>query len=352
MATLSPAPRELRSRRDTTRLGQAVARVLQPGDLVLLSGDLGAGKTFLAGAIIHALGVDGGEAVTSPTFSLVHEYPTSRGVVLHVDLYRLRDGSVPLAREVARLGLRERRAEGAILLVEWGEGALDALGGSAALVATLTASGASARRAELHGACGIRARVTPPPRVIVGILHVERLEAGSKRIGELVAMGVIAGLVAWMLAYANRPHVARRTAVRAANVLDARDALFELHPGAARLTVMSRDRSLSRDLDLALVVDGASRPLVLGHDDLHASGDAVRADVRRDLRGTRGGGRLCRRDAGAARRRVEGRPRRGSPPSRQKPTCPGTHSGCGSSCRATARSSSLRASARSRTARR
>jgi hypothetical protein len=100
---------------------------------------------------------------------------------------------------------------------------------------------------------------------------------GSKRVGELVAMGVIAGLGAWMLAYANRPHVARHASARAANLLDARDALFELHPGAARLTVMSRDRSLSRDLDLALVVDGVSRPLVLGRDDLHASGDAVRA---------------------------------------------------------------------------
>jgi tRNA threonylcarbamoyladenosine biosynthesis protein TsaE len=118
---------------------------------VLLGGDLGAGKTFLAGAIIHALGVDAGEPVTSPTFSLVHEYATPRGVVLHVDLYRLRDGVVPLAEEVARLGLRERRAEGAILLVEWGEGALDALGGNAALVATLTAAGATARWAELAG---------------------------------------------------------------------------------------------------------------------------------------------------------------------------------------------------------
>ena len=64
---------------------------------------------------------------------------------------------------------------------------------------------------------------------------------------------------------------------RAANLLDARDALFELHPGAARLSVQSRDGALSRDLDLALVVDGVSRPLVLGREELRASGDALRA---------------------------------------------------------------------------
>jgi tRNA threonylcarbamoyladenosine biosynthesis protein TsaE len=118
---------------------------------VLLGGDLGAGKTFLAGAIIHALGVDAGAAVTSPTFSLVHEHATPRALVLHVDLYRLREGRVPLAEEVARLGLRERRAEGAILLVEWGLDAAFALGGNAALVVTLTAAGASGRRAQLDG---------------------------------------------------------------------------------------------------------------------------------------------------------------------------------------------------------
>jgi tRNA threonylcarbamoyladenosine biosynthesis protein TsaE len=118
---------------------------------VLLGGDLGAGKTFLAGAIAHALGVDAGEQVTSPTFGLVHEYPTPRGILLHVDLYRLHDGSVPLAEAVARLGLRERRAEGAILLVEWGADAVEALGGHPALMVELTVAGASARVARLTG---------------------------------------------------------------------------------------------------------------------------------------------------------------------------------------------------------
>jgi tRNA threonylcarbamoyladenosine biosynthesis protein TsaE len=100
---------------------------------------------------VHALGVDGGQAVTSPTFALVHEYGAPVGVVLHADLYRLRDGIVPLAHEVARLGLRERRAEGAILLVEWGGGALEALGGNPTLAVELTTTGSSARLATISG---------------------------------------------------------------------------------------------------------------------------------------------------------------------------------------------------------
>ena len=124
--------RVLAVRRDTRLLGASIARVLRPGDLVLLEGDLGAGKTFLVRAVARALGVR--EVVTSPTFTLVQEYASARGTLVHADLYRLRGGSLPLDVEVARLGLRERRAEGAMLLVEWGEEAEAALGGSPALV--------------------------------------------------------------------------------------------------------------------------------------------------------------------------------------------------------------------------
>ncbi len=127
----------LRSRRDTVRLGRAIARVLLPGDLVLLSGGLGAGKTFLARSIVRARGVTGHVRVGSPTFSLVHEYQSPDGLLLHADLYRLREARVPLADEVQRLGLREQRAEGAIVLVEWGDEAENALGGDVALAVRL-----------------------------------------------------------------------------------------------------------------------------------------------------------------------------------------------------------------------
>jgi tRNA threonylcarbamoyladenosine biosynthesis protein TsaE len=118
-----------------------------PGDLVLLSGDLGAGKTFLVRAMARSLGVRG--AVTSPTFTLVRELMTSRGLLVHADLYRLRGES--LDSETRRLGLRERRGEGAFVVVEWGEDAIEALGGNPALVVSLAIEGESMRRATLSG---------------------------------------------------------------------------------------------------------------------------------------------------------------------------------------------------------
>lgn len=145
---MSPSVRlALRTRRATRKLGLAIARSLEAGDLVLLAGDLGAGKTFLARAIARGLGVSA--AMTSPTFSLVREIHTSRGLLLHVDLYRLRGEA--LDAETRRLGLRERRREGALLVVEWGEEAVDALGGSAELVVSLAIEGPHERAATLAG---------------------------------------------------------------------------------------------------------------------------------------------------------------------------------------------------------
>ena len=143
----------LRSRRDTVKLGEAIGRVVEPGDLVLLSGGLGAGKTFLARSIVRALGVPGTVRVGSPTFALVHEYETPRGLFLHADLYRLLETRVPLAEEVARLGLREQRADGAMLLVEWGDSAALALGGDVSLAVTLAPGlGPNQREVTLRGA--------------------------------------------------------------------------------------------------------------------------------------------------------------------------------------------------------
>jgi tRNA threonylcarbamoyladenosine biosynthesis protein TsaE len=87
--------------------------------------------------------------VTSPTFTLVQEYATARGPLVHVDLYRLLGENLPA--EVARLGLRERRAEGGILLVEWGDDAFDLIGGEPALRVSLAIAGPNARRVVLSG---------------------------------------------------------------------------------------------------------------------------------------------------------------------------------------------------------
>ncbi|SEP66709.1 hypothetical protein SAMN05428969_0376 [Devosia sp. YR412] len=98
----------------TAALGAELAATLQPGDLVVLEGDLGAGKTALARAIIRSLTGDQRMDVPSPTFALVQPYDTPKGPVLHADLYRLGD-----PREVDELGLLDN--PDAIVLVEWAE---------------------------------------------------------------------------------------------------------------------------------------------------------------------------------------------------------------------------------------
>jgi tRNA threonylcarbamoyladenosine biosynthesis protein TsaE len=137
----------LATRRDTRKLGVAIASSLEAGDLVLLSGDLGAGKTFLARSIARGLGMRA--PMTSPTFTLVREIPTPRGLLVHADLYRLRGAA--LDTETRRLGLREHRVEGAFVIVEWGEDALDALGGPPELDVRLSITGTHERTAALSG---------------------------------------------------------------------------------------------------------------------------------------------------------------------------------------------------------
>jgi tRNA threonylcarbamoyl adenosine modification protein YjeE len=102
----------------TTRLGARIADGLKAGDAVALWGDLGAGKTTLARAILQALGV--AEDVPSPTFTLVQSYDT-RPPVAHYDLYRLKN-----PREMEELGFDDALADGAVL-VEWPERAPEAL---------------------------------------------------------------------------------------------------------------------------------------------------------------------------------------------------------------------------------
>jgi tRNA threonylcarbamoyladenosine biosynthesis protein TsaE len=115
---------ELPTQRATRRLAARLAPLLAGGDLVVLSGPLGAGKTFFARALCVALGVEA-RHVTSPTFSLIHEL-TGRLAIAHADLYRLRSPA-----ELVDLGLDALRDDGRLLLVEWGESYVDALGGDA-----------------------------------------------------------------------------------------------------------------------------------------------------------------------------------------------------------------------------
>ena len=100
---------------DTLGVGRSVAPLLRPRDVVLLSGDLGAGKTTLTRGVVEGLGAD--EHVQSPTFVLVREYLSGRLPVAHVDVYRLQR-----IQDVVDLGLEELDggSEG-VVLVEWGD---------------------------------------------------------------------------------------------------------------------------------------------------------------------------------------------------------------------------------------
>src|SRR5580698_1695192 len=99
---------------ETIELGRRIAHQLPKRAVVLLIGNLGAGKTTLAKGIISGLGVAEPEDVVSPTFTLIHEY--GEGRVYHIDLYRL-----DRAEEAATLGLDEIFDREAVVLIEWGE---------------------------------------------------------------------------------------------------------------------------------------------------------------------------------------------------------------------------------------
>ncbi len=126
----------------TEALGARIAAGLDVGDAVALEGDLGAGKTTLARAILRALGVT--EEVPSPTFTLVQEYETPRLTVRHYDLYRIAN-----AREMGELGLDDALDEGAAL-IEWPERAAGRLPAQTLHVA-LSITGPVSRDAKLSG---------------------------------------------------------------------------------------------------------------------------------------------------------------------------------------------------------
>jgi tRNA threonylcarbamoyladenosine biosynthesis protein TsaE len=134
-------------RRATKELARCLAPCLAGGDLLVLAGELGAGKTFFARALCRALGLPARVSVTSPTFALVNEHQTNPPMA-HADLYRLES-----AKQVRELGLDHQRDEGRFVVVEWGEPWIDVLGGDA-LILTLSLG---PRRATLR-ATGPRSR--------------------------------------------------------------------------------------------------------------------------------------------------------------------------------------------------
>jgi tRNA threonylcarbamoyladenosine biosynthesis protein TsaE len=105
---------------DTIEVGREIVSLLAPPMLMILRGDLGAGKTTLVKGIAQALDAAEPDEVTSPTFTLVHEYDGSRAgkpiTLYHMDVYRLES-----ERQLESLGLDDMLTEDAIVLVEWGE---------------------------------------------------------------------------------------------------------------------------------------------------------------------------------------------------------------------------------------
>jgi tRNA threonylcarbamoyladenosine biosynthesis protein TsaE len=104
------------SAEETTELGRQLAADLTPGSVVLLRGDLGAGKTTMVKGIAEGCQAAKADDVTSPTFTLIHEYRGPEVTLYHIDLYR-----IDTQRELDTLALDDLMAPQSILLIEWGE---------------------------------------------------------------------------------------------------------------------------------------------------------------------------------------------------------------------------------------
>ncbi len=143
MTADSPRIRDLPDPGATERLAAAAAAVAHPGDAILLSGPLGAGKSVFARAFLREAAGDPALDVPSPTFTLVQSYETRLGVVHHFDLWRL-----SARAELAELGWDSARED--VVLVEWPE-RLGPLSPPDALQVALLPTGETTRRVELRG---------------------------------------------------------------------------------------------------------------------------------------------------------------------------------------------------------
>ncbi|MDK9721871.1 MAG: tRNA (adenosine(37)-N6)-threonylcarbamoyltransferase complex ATPase subunit type 1 TsaE [Rhodospirillales bacterium] len=136
---------DLASEHDTAGLGARLAALARPGDVLALSGGLGAGKTALARAFIRAFLGNAKEEVPSPTFTLVQTYEGPRGACWHFDLYRLQRSEDALELDI------EEAFENAVSLIEWPERLGGLLPAKALAVDLAFAADAKARRATLTG---------------------------------------------------------------------------------------------------------------------------------------------------------------------------------------------------------
>ena len=109
-----------RSPSETEQLGARLAKQLLPGDVIALRGGLGAGKTAFTRGLARGLGIE--DPVTSPTYTIVNEYPQGRLPLFHFDMYRLHD-----AEELFDLGWEDYLDRGGVCAVEWSENVWEAL---------------------------------------------------------------------------------------------------------------------------------------------------------------------------------------------------------------------------------
>jgi tRNA threonylcarbamoyladenosine biosynthesis protein TsaE len=128
---------------ETFRVGRILADGLRVGDVVALTGELGSGKTCLTQGIASGLGVPESYAVTSPTFTLVNEYPGRELVLYHLDVYRLTG-----CADLADMGYDEYLSGGGVMVIEWAEKVLEAVPADALFV-VMTYQEENVRRIEL-----------------------------------------------------------------------------------------------------------------------------------------------------------------------------------------------------------
>lgn len=113
---ITPSTFRTDSPEETVALGRKLAERLKPPRLVLLRGELGAGKTTLVKGIVEGFHAAHGQEVTSPTFTLIHEYRSPEADIYHIDLYR-----VDTLRELETLGIDDLFSDRAVIVIEWGE---------------------------------------------------------------------------------------------------------------------------------------------------------------------------------------------------------------------------------------